>query len=139
MLPGTGLSNNTLFTHTLDQKPLAHDVIGLMSPGMIKIFALDVDLAATEMIAEVFSVGQWSRPTGISGHELDVLIPERRIVFDFLEILIEFFKCFKQDLRDKSSSPISVISFLRHISFRNKYCKLLADFEKFDILPQWLG
>ena len=119
MLAGTCLGNNPLFSHALDQKSLAHNVICLMCPGLVEIFTLNVDPATAKAVAEVLSVCQRGRTAGITGHNLKIFLPEGIIFFYFLKIGGELFKRLMEDFRDKGPSPVSVITFFYHSCFRN--------------------
>ncbi len=58
MLAGTGLGNHAGLAHAFDQQSLSHDVIGLVSPGMVEVLALDVDACSAEMVGQVLGKGQ---------------------------------------------------------------------------------
>ena len=79
MLARAGLGDHPGLAHALDQQPLAHDVVGLMRPGVVEILALDEDLRPAEVTAQIFGMGEGGGPAGVRAHELDVFLPEGRV------------------------------------------------------------
>ena len=47
MLPGSGLGNDTCFTHALSQQCLTECVVDFMGPSVIQIFSFEIDLGST--------------------------------------------------------------------------------------------
>lgn len=69
VLPGAGLRDHTSLPHALHEQALAHDVVGLVGPGVVQVLALDVDACAAERTREVVAVRHRRRPAGVGRHQ----------------------------------------------------------------------
>ena len=56
MLTGTGFCNNALLTHTVRQQCLTNGVVDLVGTGVVKVFALQINLGTTENLTPTLGV-----------------------------------------------------------------------------------
>ena len=52
MLAGAGLGDDPGLAHAAGEQDLAHDVVDLVSAGVVELVALEVDLGAAEMVGQ---------------------------------------------------------------------------------------
>jgi hypothetical protein len=117
VLARAGFRDHPGLAHALDQQPLAHDVVGLVRPGVVEILPLDEDLRPAEVAAEVFGMGEGSGPAGVRAHEIDVFPPEGRVRLGLGVDLPQLPEGFVQHFRDKGAAPLSKISGFVHAQY----------------------
>ena len=114
VLAGAGLGDHPFFAHPFDQQALAHDIVGLVGAGVVEVFAFDVDLGPAEMAGQIFGKGQRRGPAGVGGHELQVLLPEGRIILASREFCFQFLKGLMEHLRDVRPAPVAEKTLFIH-------------------------
>ena len=100
VLSGTGLGNDSCFSHFLGQQCLPQNVIDFMGTGMVQIFSFKIDLCTSKIFRHLFCIIQQRRTVGIFPEQPVQLRTEFRIIF-------VMFIAFLQML------------YLRHQRFRN--------------------
>src|SRR5262245_47421969 len=65
MLPGAGLRDNARFPQALGEQRLAHCVVDLVRASVIEVFALEINLRATEMLRPAPRVIDGARPADV--------------------------------------------------------------------------
>ena len=83
MLACAGFSNNTLFAHLLRQQNLSQNVVDFVGAGVVQILALQINLAATQILGHLLCVIQQRRSVGIFAVQARQLRLEFGIVFKF--------------------------------------------------------
>ena len=114
VLARAGFGDHPRLAHAFDQQPLAHDVVGLVRPGVVEVLALDEDLRPAEMAAQVVGVGEGGGAAGIRAHEVEVLLPEGRVCLGFGVDLFQLPEGFVQHFRDIGAAPLSKIAWFIH-------------------------
>ena len=80
MLARAGFGNHPGFAHAPHQKPLTHNVIGLVRAGVVEVFPLDVNVRAAEMTAQILRIGKRGGPAGVIGHKIHIFLPKAGIL-----------------------------------------------------------
>src|SRR6187399_1590653 len=119
MLARTGFRDHAALAHALHQESLAHDVVRLVRPRMVQVFAFDVDARAPEVTRQVFGKGDRRGPPRIASHQFGVLAPERWIAPGSLELAFEFLERWHQNLGDERPTKLRVITSAFHASPSN--------------------
>ena len=83
MLACAGFSDNALFAHLLRQQNLSQYVVDFVSAGVVQILALQINLAATQILGHFLCVIQEGRSVGIFAIQTHQLSLEFGIVFKF--------------------------------------------------------
>ncbi len=71
---------------------------------MIQVFTLDVDAGAAEVLGQTFSERQWCWTAGVRTHQVDVLVPECRIITGGIVSSVELRKRGLQDFGDERTA-----------------------------------
>jgi hypothetical protein len=74
VLTGTGLGDDAFLAHAAGEDGLADGVVDLVGAGVIEVFALGVDLGATEFLGEALAV-----------------VEARGPAYEFVEVAVELF------------------------------------------------
>ena len=114
VLPGTGFSDNASLAHAFGQEPLPHHVVGLVRASVVKIFALDVNTRTTQLIADVIQPGDGRGAAGVSRHQLEIFIPERRIISGFQVGGLQLIEGGDQYLGDEGPAKLAVVTAVFH-------------------------
>ena len=109
MLPGAGFGDHPLLAHALHQQPLAHDVVDLVRAGVVQVFPLDVDLGTTQVLAQIFQMGERRGAAGVARHQGNIGVPEGRVGLGVSEGRGQFPNGFVQDFRDEGAAELPVI------------------------------
>ena len=83
MLACAGFSDNTLFAHLLRQQNLSQYVVDFVGAGVVQILALQINLAATQVLGHFLCVIQEGRSVSIFAIKTRQLSLEFGIVFKF--------------------------------------------------------
>jgi len=86
VLAGAGFCNHPFFAHFLNHKTLAHDIIGLMGPGVVEILTFDIYLCPSKVAGQVFGIGQGGGTAGIGGHQGSIPVPKIGVPFYLPEL-----------------------------------------------------
>ena len=92
MLARAGFGDNPLLAHAQCQQRLAQAVIDLVRTGMQQVFALDVDLCATQAFAEAFCVVQRRWPPRVGMQQMVELFMELGVLLRFVVGPLQFFE-----------------------------------------------
>ena len=83
VLACAGFSDNALFAHLLRQQNLSQYVVDFVGAGVVQILALQINLAATQILGHLLCVIQEGRSVGIFAVQARQLSLEFGIVFKF--------------------------------------------------------
>ena len=114
MLARACLCDNAALPHTLDQKPLAHDIVCFVRARVIQVFPLDINTRPPEMPCEVPRKGKGCGPARIGGHDIQIFVPEAGITLGLFKGIHEFFKGGREYLRDERPPQLSIVSAVNH-------------------------
>ena len=90
MLARAGLGDDTGLAHALGQQTLADGVVDLVGAQMVEVFALEPDLRAAQLLAEVAAVEDRAGTTGKVQQQALHLLREFGVGQGFLEGLVQF-------------------------------------------------
>jgi hypothetical protein len=80
VLPRARLGHDALLAHAPHQQRLAQGVVDLVRPGVVQVFALEVDLRPAEALGQAFGVGQGGGAADVAAEQPLELGHERRVV-----------------------------------------------------------
>ena len=110
VLPGSRFRDYPLFSHALHQQALPHDVVDLVGAGVVQVFALDVYLRATQVLAQILQVGQRRGPAGIARHQVNIGVPEGPVGLGVVEGRRQFADGLVEDFRDEGAAKLPIIA-----------------------------
>ena len=114
VLTGPGFGDDPGLAHTACQQALPHHVVRLVRTRVVQILALDEETGASELFRQIVETGDRRRATRVGRHQLDVFVPERRII-PRLEIRrFKFVEGGHQDFGDEGTTELAVVAAVSH-------------------------
>ncbi|MND30601.1 hypothetical protein D3C80_211340 [compost metagenome] len=104
MHAGAGLGDDALLAHALGQEDLADAVVDLVRAGMVQLFALEINLCATEMFSQTLGIIERARTADIMGAEIGQFLLEFRIVLRLFPFGLKIQDQRHQRFRDKAAT-----------------------------------
>ena len=101
---GSGFGDHALLAHPLREHRLAERVVDLVRPGVVQIFALEVDASAAGFLGEPFREVEPRRPPDVIGHESRELGLERGVGLRLAVCRVELFEREHQRFGDEPAA-----------------------------------
>src|SRR5712692_2402392 len=90
VLAGPGLGDDAALAHALGEQRLSQAVVDLVGAGVKKIFALQINSCAAELLSEMAGEEQGRRTSGVGAQEFVEPAPEAAIASSFLVFALQF-------------------------------------------------
>ena len=111
MLTCTRLSNDACLAHVACNENLSNGVVDFVSPCVVQVLTLQIDLAAI-MLAQPFGEVERRRSSYIISKQLPEFLLETFRFHHFQIGLLQVLHTFVKYLRNVSSSELSIITFV---------------------------